>query len=327
MDLFTLRRALARGSVLGAIALGAGASAASAAPADFTAINPVTPLTAASFDAPGAVDKPWVRINMPATADPRALQDQLQELADAHIAGAEYGQGAYPDDQQLVAILEKANQLGIKVSLSHGPTQNPVGYSINSDNARKNLFFGRATVAAGATFDAALPAPTPTSANTPTLVAALAYRCAATPCPTSGIASLDRDSVIDVTAQVTGRDTAGVLGGTTSGSLRWTAPSSPAGAEWQLIAFWSRGVFAQPDVMYDSHSSDRGSPDEVWTNRMAAEFRSRRGYALTPNLAGLFYKAFRFSDGSDARLRNDLYAIRGDVCRRKSDSSSPTRTP
>lgn len=85
MDLFTLRRALARGSVLGAIALGAGASAASAAPADFTAINPVTPLTAASFDAPGAVDKPWVRINMPATADPRALQDQLPSRCAAAV--------------------------------------------------------------------------------------------------------------------------------------------------------------------------------------------------------------------------------------------------
>ena len=72
-----------------------------------------------------------------------------------------------------------------------------------------------------------------------------------------------------------------------------------------MIAFWSRGVFAQPDpfseegytqlihsmetglsaevkelikanggdLFYDSHSSDRGSPDELWTNKMAEEFR------------------------------------------------------
>ncbi|MDW5597565.1 glycosyl hydrolase [Conexibacter stalactiti] len=340
-----LRRALAVGASAGAVVAGLAAASAAAAPADFAAINPVTPLTAQSFAAPGSVDKPWVRINMPATATPAGLQAQLQELADAHIAGAEYGQGAFPDEQQLVAILTKANELGIEVSLSHGPTQNPVGYSINSDNARKSLFQGAATVAAGATFDGTLPAPTPANANTPTLVSVLAYRCAQTPCPTSGVVSLERDSVVDLTSQVTGRDRLGVLGGSTTGSLRWTAPSSPAGAEWQLIAFWSRGVFAQPDpfssegtdeliasmesgfspqvkallranggdIMYDSHSSDRGSPDEIWTNRMAAEFRARRGYDLTPNFAGLFYKAFKFSDGSDARVRNDLYAVRGDI--------------
>lgn len=341
----SLRRTLAAAAGIAGVAVAASVAPAQAAPADFAAINPVTPLTAESFARPGVVDKPWVRINMPATATPAGLQAQLQELADAHIAGAEYGQGAFPNDEQLTAILTKANELGIKVSLSHGPTQNPAGYSINSDNARKNLFYGTTTVAAGQTFDGALPAPTPANANTPTLVAVLAYRCAATPCPTSGVVSLDRDSVVDLTSQTTGRDTNGVNRGSTSGSLRWTAPASPAGAEWQLIAFWSRGVFAQPDpfssegtdeliasmeqgfspqikallrtnggdIMYDSHSSDRGSPDEIWTNRMAAEFRARRGYDLTPNLAGLFYKAFKFSDGSDARVRNDLYAVRGDI--------------
>ena len=136
-----------------------------------------------------------------------------------------------------------------------------------------------------------------------------------------------------------------MLGGTSAGDIRWTAPSSPAGAEWQLIAFWSRGVFAQPDpfseegytqlinsmetglsaevrelmkanggdLFYDSHSSDRGSPDELWTNRMADEFQSRRQYPLIPNLPALFQDIFTFSDGSAPRIRNDLYAVRGDI--------------
>jgi hypothetical protein len=67
------------------------------------------------------------------------------------------------------------------------------------------------------------------------------------------------------------------------------------------------------DIFYDSHSSDRGSPDELWTNKMAEEFTRRRGYNLIPNLAGLFPESFSFSDGSAPRVRNDLYAVRGDI--------------
>jgi len=52
------------------------------------------------------------------------------------------------------------------------------------------------------------------------------------------------------------------------------------------------------DLFYDSHSSARGSPDELWTNKMAEEFRTRRGYALIPNLAALFQASFSFSDGA-----------------------------
>jgi hypothetical protein len=95
-----------------------------------------------------------------------------------------------------------------------------------------------------------------------------------------------------------------------------------------MVAFWSRGVFAQPDpfseegyaqliqsmetglsaevkelmkvnggdVFYDSHSVDRGSPDELWTNKMAEEFARRRSYSLIPTLPALFQELFSFSD-------------------------------
>jgi hypothetical protein len=345
---------------------------------EWTRINPVTPLTAASFAHPPAGDQPWVRLNMPATADPAELKAEIQELHDIGIAGVEVGQGAFPNNSQLVAILSAANQYGIQVSLSHGPTQNPAGYSIDADHARKSLFLGKAAVNAGATFDGPLPPPTATQggrggfggaggragggrgpaggpgggagrggpqATRATLVAALAYRCTQSPCPESGPVELDRASLIDLTSTVTDKNNSGVLGGTTAGQLRWTAPPSPAGAQWQLIAFWSRGVFAQPDlfskegyaqlidsmetglspevkallktnrgdIFYDSHSSDRGSPDELWTNRMAEEFASRRHYPLIPNLPALFREHFDFNDGSAARVRDDFYAVRGDI--------------
>ncbi len=343
---------------------------------EWVRFNPVTPLTAASFALPPAADQPWVRLNMPATADPAELKAEVRELHEKGIAGVEVGQGAFPNNDQLVALLTAANQFGIKVSLSHGPTQNPAGYSMDGDHARKTLYLGKATVNAGSTFEGPAPPPTSTQgsrsgfggaggrapgggrggaggpggrggpqATRATLIAVLAYRCAKSPCPETGPVELDRSSVIDLTSTVTGKNALGVLGGTTAGQLRWAAPPSPAGGQWQLIAFWSRGVFAQPDpfsdegyaelihsmdtglgpevkallaanggdIFYDSHSSDRGSPDELWTNRMAEEFSNRRHYALIPNLPALFREIFDFSDGSAGRVRDDFYAVRGDI--------------
>ena len=303
---------------------------------------------------------------MPSTADPKEVAAEIQDLHDKGIAGVEIGQGAFPNDEQLVALLSKANELGIKVSLSHGPTQNPTGYSIDDDNARKTLAFGNAVVDAGTRFEGPLPAahpparpqfgPPPSAAelsehHRTTLVALLAYRCMASPCAASGPAEVDLSSVIDLTSMVTAKNTDGVLGGTTVGNLRWTAPASPAGAQWELVSFWTRGVFAQPDpfseegleqlirsmegslspqvkalmrvnggdIFYDSHSVDRGSPDELWTNNMAKEFRNRKGYDLIPRLAALFPDDFGFSDGSAPRIRDDLYAVRGESLDREAD--------
>jgi hypothetical protein len=376
--------------LIGAALLGQNRNVAATTRSEWIKFNPVTPLTASTFAQPPAADQPWVRMNIPATADPVEIKAELQDMHDKGIAGLEIGQGAFPNNEQLVALLTAGNQLGIKVSLSHGPTQNPDGYSIDGDHARKTLVFGKTPVDAGATLEGPLPPPTltvvgrggfggaggrapaagrggapaaagpgrapaagragaggrggpqPTRA---TLIAVLAYRCTETPCPATGPAELDRSSAIDLTATVTGKNAAGVLGGTTAGSLRWTAPSSPAGAQWQVIAFWTRGVSAQPDpfseegyaelvksmetglsaevkelmranggdLFYDSHSSDRGSPDELWTNKMAEEFNKRRQYPLIPNLPALFREYFEFNDGSAPRVRNDFSAVRGDM--------------
>jgi hypothetical protein len=100
---------------------------AASSPAEWRTFNPVTRLDGASFAHPPDVDRPWVRLNMPADAVPSELQAELIDLHDKGIAGIEVGQGAFPDAKQLVALLSKANELGIKVSLSHGPTQSPPG--------------------------------------------------------------------------------------------------------------------------------------------------------------------------------------------------------
>lgn len=344
---------------LGTLASGQDTKPVSTFRSQWTKFNPVTALSAASFSNPPSNDRPWVRLNMPATADPEEIKAEIQDLYDKGIAGVEVGQGAFPNNEQLVALFSKANKLGIKVSLSHGPTQNPAGYSIDDDNARKTLAFGNSSVDAGATFDGPLPpahpparpqfGPPPPAAPTEhhrtTLIALLAYRCTASPCATAGLAELDPSSVIDLTPTVSAKNTEGILGGTTAGNIRWTAPASSAAAQWELISFWSRGVFAQPDpfsdeglkqlihsletglspkvrelmranggdIFYDSHSVDRGSPDELWTNKLVEEFRNRKGYDLVPHLAALSPDCFSFSDGSGARVRDDLFAVRGDI--------------
>src|SRR5215472_5214709 len=189
-------------------AVGQGGPAPSTAPAEGTRVNPVTPLTAATFAHPPVTDQPWVRMNMPATADPAELKHEIQEIHDAGIAGVEVGQGAFPNNEQLAALLTAANQYGVKVSLSHGPTQNPAGYSIDSDDARKSLFLGKVTVNAGSTFQGPLPAPTLTQggrgrrATRDTLVVALEHGCAPAPCRESGAVGLDRACVVEMTGEV-----------------------------------------------------------------------------------------------------------------------------
>ena len=183
--------------LLGTAAWAQNTSPHSAGKTQGTRFNPETALSAASFANPAAIDRPWVRMNLPETADPEEIEAEVQDLHDKGIAGVEVGQGAFPNEAQLVALLTKANELGIKVSLSHGPTQNPAGYSIDDDHARKTLAFGNAAVNAGAAFEGPIPPaqpparpqfgppPPPESAqhHRATLVALLAYRCTATPCP------------------------------------------------------------------------------------------------------------------------------------------------
>jgi len=324
---------------------------------NWSELNPVTRLTAETFAHPPATDRPWVRVNTPDNVTSEELRAEIFEMKKRGIGGLEIGQGTFPQTPQLVAILQAANEAGLKVSLSHGSTVSPAGYSFNEDNVRKTLLFTASKLSAGEVADITLSAPlpppntgfgggarpaAPPAPRRSTLIAVLAYRCASSTCNASGPITLDASSVVDLTSTLTDIDKNGVAGGTTTGRLKWTAPAE---GQWQIIALWSQGVFAQPDlfskqgtdelirgmetdwtpevktllkqnggdIFYDSHSSDRGSPTELWTNNMEAEFKARRGYSLIQSAPALFEKNFTFSDGSAPRVRNDLNAVRGDL--------------
>lgn len=289
-----------------------------ASAASFAALNPVSKLTAASFADPSQADMPWARWNFtPATATIAGLEADLQDAYDHNIGGVEIGQGGVPTKEQLTAIYHKANELGITVSLKVVPALPDQAFAATDDLARRTLGQYRLTVAAGQTLDADLPGPT--SGNPGTVVAVLAYRCTDATCPTQGKISLERDSVVDLTATLTGTNTDGYNDGSTTGHLNWTAPAAPAG-EWAVITFRAVPFGTTPetlttagtklvtdaydayfadglgalvtsnggDFFVDSHASDPwGAPEELWSTTMASEFASRAGYDIVPNLAAL----------------------------------------
>jgi len=202
-------------------------------------------LTSRGFASPAAYARPWVRWNLPASAEVEELTSELRDVAAAGIAGVELGQGAFPNEEQLAAILTTANELGITIGLSHGAVAAPPDFSASDVNARKTLVAGRTTVRSGESLSGPVPppvappstgrggggapaggagrGPAPAAPRISTLVALLAYRCVPTACATSGVVTLDAPSAVDLTASVTARNTSGLNGGTTAGA---TVPSA-----------------------------------------------------------------------------------------------------
>lgn len=130
-------------------------------PPSWSDLNPVTQLTAESFRRPPDADRPWVRVNTPENVTSEELKTEIAEMKNSGIGGLEIGQGTFPKSPQLIAILQAANQLGLKVSLSHGTTVSPAGYSLNEENVRKTLLFTAWKVSGGETADVTLSAPLP----------------------------------------------------------------------------------------------------------------------------------------------------------------------
>jgi hypothetical protein len=311
-------------ALLGATCLGSMPAPAQAQPGaqptavNYARMNPVTKLTDSTFADPPQNDMPWARWNFaPATATIAGLEADLQDAYDHNIAGVEIGQGGVPTKEQLTAIYNKANALGMKVSLKVASALPDQTFTQTDDNARRTLGQYRLTVAAGATINVDLPGPA--SGNPGTIVAALAYRCSDATCPTQGRIKLERDSVIDLTGTLTATNTDGYNDGSTTGHLTWTAPASPAG-EWAVITFRAIPFGTTPetlnpagtklltdaydayfagglgtlvkanggDFFVDSHAGDPwGAPEELWSSNMKSEFQARTGYDITKNLAAL----------------------------------------
>ncbi|GAB6899351.1 glycosyl hydrolase [Kineosporia succinea] len=340
-----------RGFMGGVVAVaGAGLAAPAFASGQQAASAPLlgARLTFRTFATPPRADAPWVRWPLAPAVTDAELETELTEMARAGIFGAEIGQGTFPPIAQVATILRKANELGITISLSHGPVAAPEGFTVDDENARKSVVHGAVKLAGGTSFSGVLPAPS--TENRLTLIAVIAYRITGT-WSTTATTTLDLDSATDLTGKVTDRDTRGVQGGTSSGRLTWTAPT---GGDWALIAVYGVGTIAQPDLLtvagrrvltqvmdqefapiksllrknagdlfYDSHTGDRGSPNDTWSNTLAADFRKANGYSLVPYLPalttlptsgfGAALPGFTFGATITAKFTNDFAQTRTDV--------------
>jgi len=277
----------------------------------------VTGLTASTFATPPTTDRPWVRWNwVPASTSVEELQRELDEMAAAGIAGVEIGQGGNPTNEQLQAVLTKANQVGITVGLKYsGGAPTAANWSNTNDYTRKTLNQAPTYVNAGDTFNGPVPAAAGTATAKDTIVGVVAYRCTGNPCVIGGKASLDRSSAINLTSTLTGTNQAGYLGGTTAGNLNWTAPASPAGSQWVVITFraiplgvtpevlstqgtdaliagyealWTPEIKAllqqnRSDFFVDSHISDPwGAATDLWSSNITTDFGVRPGTRSLP---------------------------------------------
>jgi len=312
-----IKRRMGRRSWMLALALTATtiASIGHAATHENAAWVPGTPLlgsnlTRDSFLNPSPADRPWVRWDLPVSVAVPELEKELRQIKAAGVAGVELGQnGAYPTTEQLRELLKFANNLNIKVTFFGGPINAPAGFSLDDDQARKTLVFGEAVANTSTPFSGILPAPDRVSRKS--LVAVQAYRCSST-CVIGKLAGLDAATRIDLTGQVIPTARNGVGKAVSEGRLNWTPPGS---GQWVVLAIWSAGYLAQPDLLtregtktltdsldrffapmvdeltknggdffFDSHSAYRGDPIETWSNSMEADFKAQTGYSVSPYL-------------------------------------------
>ncbi|MFT4082218.1 MAG: glycosyl hydrolase, partial [Nocardioides sp.] len=303
------------------------------------------------FAAPVAARRPRVRWWLPdADLDQEMVRDQVASLASAGVGGAELanlgdGFGTAQWQRDVLTALQAARRHDLDLDLTVGPSWPAAVPTIdlNSNQSAQGIFWGVATVAAGDTFDDAVPASVTAAADgvtAQTLIAVVAARIAV-------------DSSADAEPVVLDRSTAVVLSDRVSdGRIAWTAPAD--GGTWQLISFWQRSegktVGDWPVVNHFDRSGARAVTDywddvvltprirrliatgsaqlfedsieltqsTHWTDGLIEIIEKRRGYDIAPHLPVLMVrfdaifdlaKVFAYADGSDDRLRNDYYEV------------------
>lgn len=186
--------------------------------------------------------------------DPAEIAREIDQIADAGFGGAEiaavhhsikdksvldtahHGWGSTPWRDGVEAALRQAARRGLTIDLTLGPSW-PVavpGVTPDDDTAAQELAYGRASVAAGTTYQGPVPEPVREAASAVTRRSLLAVQAA-------------RVEPANATRKETGLDLASVRDLTTTvrdGALTWTAPAE---GDWVLISYWQRGTAQQPE--------------------------------------------------------------------------------
>ncbi|MDN7122418.1 alpha-L-rhamnosidase [Nocardioides sp. ChNu-153] len=352
------------------VATGAGASPAAAAGnphpglPDDLARRLATPglATAAGFRwwwPHGAVDPAQIKLEVQQIAAAGFGAVEIADVThslrarDIEIPLATQGWGTRSWVDGVKAALGEAGRRGVRVDITVGPSWPAAVPTLTPDDegACAELVHGRVALAAGATYDDALPEPVvePVEAATVrTLVGVQAARVV-TPGTARAEAVLDLASVVELTDEVV------------DGRLTWTAPAGSG--SWELLAYWQRGSGQEPEAgphtdprcWVVDHFSPLGSQavidlwestildDElrrllrsaggylfedsleieteatIWTPRFLEEFAERRGYDLRPYLACVLELHERYQFAFDAtttiRVRDDVNQTISDLYR------------
>lgn len=332
-------------------------------------------LSAASFAAPTAVGtiagdfadppsaaKPSIRYWLPAAmVQEDTLRADLQDIAALGYGTVEvcsltfftaniepgYEWGTDNWDKAMHIIVDEAQKLGLNVDFTNGdayPIRMPSVANADDEGSSYEITFGQHTLAAGETYNAALPARrTIRVAGTPKLLSAYAYKVA-------GEKLLELDSAVNLMPYITVDEAANQ-----NSTLNWTAPDDGdyelffffeqptahtdgsfnqgetgpyvvdhfglAGAQ-ACIDYWT-GVFEKdPSLTYVSNifsDSIEIFADNEWTRGFETIFEELKGYDIRPYLPTLGYISYYNSvDGpgysfTDSKLTSQVRFDYNDV--------------
>ena len=218
--------------------------------------------------------------------------------------------------QNVTDLIKAGTARGLRVDEIYSPRWSGSINTITPDTpgSAKELTLGRAWVDGGATFSGAVPtAALPSGATKRTLIAVLAYRCVLT-CGANAIATLDQSSVKQLTPDANGNvsftapagsDQWVVIGAWMNGTGQTVGAGLPTTSYlldhysidgWNALKdYWEAKVLTPElkaawaanggSLFFDSLELNRsGVQVRSWTPDFLAQFKSRRGYDLTPYL-------------------------------------------
>lgn len=278
------------------------------------------------------------------------------EIADVHhsvksgLDPAGHGWATAPWIAGVDAALTQAAREGITIDVTAGPSWPAAVPTVQADSpvASHELAHGLATVAAGETYDAALPEPVVQAATSVTRKTLVRVQAVKLVTPTAKESVLDSASLIDLTDQVVG------------GRIKWTAPAE---GSWILLAYWERGSGQMPEAgphtSPDSYVIDhfsRAATDTltkywdkrilspriarllrragntffedsleiethatIWTPGFLETFRKNRGYDLAPYLPIMLEVKekyiYTYEADRTSRVRDDIAQVFSDLYR------------
>ena len=279
------------------------------------------------------------------------IADVHHSIAKGNLDPAGHGWATAPWIAAVKAALARADQRGITIDLTIGPSWPAAVPGVDPDHpaAATELAHGLAQVAGGATYDGPVPEPVvaPVAAATRRLLVGVHAAKVIAPPPRAGQPStLEQTSWVDLTDRVA------------DGRLTWTAPAQ---GSWVVLSYWQRGSGQQPeagphttpDAYVVDHFSAAGTgavtgfweqnildaemrrligragntlfedsleietTATLWTPRMLQEFSTRMGYELAPYLPIVVEQKekylYNYDTGVSDQVRDDVAQVLSDL--------------